>query len=154
MGVQRTGASGAPRLINVATCIAEPISATKVGTWIPLSFGTSETTGYPFNGGALSNSSASSGDLIEYGIVLSAGNYNISFYNRKSSNVGIMTNSIDGSSLGAVDLYAASPAYLKTSYNGVALSEGYHVFQLKVTGKNASSAGFAVQYFGFSLARQ
>ncbi len=66
----------------------------------------------------------------------------------------IVTVSVDGTSLGAIDLYtAASTPTVINIFGALALSAGLHTINIKNTGKNASSGGYTFSMALITLRR-
>lgn len=87
---------------------------------------------------------------------IAAGNYNITVYYKASYNRGIFQGSVDGSNMGGTcDEYSASTVYQKSFNMGnKALTSGNHSIRFTVTGKNPSSAGYALTIDKIVLTQQ
>lgn len=102
----------------------------------------------------MQNSSSAQNDYVQYELPLSAGTWSIYVWVRKSTNTGIITVSIGGSSLGTLDTYAASVAYTEMSITGFSIATGGILsLRLEVTSKNASSSSYNVGLFSIHLVR-
>lgn len=87
---------------------------------------------------------------------IAAGNYNITVYYKAYYNRGIFQGSIDGSNLGGTcDEYNSSVVYQKAFNMGSRnLSAGNHTIRFTVTGKNSSSAAYALNIDKIVLTQQ
>lgn len=108
--------------------------------WSTLQVNTAQMTN-----GYLQSSGAQNAE-IGWDVTLSAGTWSLSVLGAKSSNLGIITASIDGTSIGTMDQYQA-PALtpnLLFSVVGFTATAGKKRLLLKMATKNASSSS----YFG------
>lgn len=97
---------------------------------------------------------AAQNDACNYKTTTCAGTYNFAIQMATTTNRGIITVKIDGSSVGTIDLYSASLAYnVKKSIYGIVLTSGIHTVQFIAATKNASSGGYLVVYSCWSLTR-
>lgn len=100
------------------------------------------------------NSSAAQNDAWAVDVILAAGTWDAHFWVRKSSGGAIITLNQDGSSMGTVDTYAASPAAAKVSITGWSVSTtGKKRMQLLLATKNASSSGYLLGIQGIEFRR-
>ena len=105
--------------------------------------GASGTGGrFPLNAG-LFNSGAQN-DKVSFNVLLGAGTWDVRLLYSTFANAGIMTVSLDGTSLGTADCYnGVNTTGVKTVLSGnVVASGGKHVLNLKMATKNASSTGY------------
>jgi hypothetical protein len=121
------------------------------GTWIFADF-LSEAPVYPM-AMSLSSTSAAQNDYYEWPVVLSAGVWSLLLHHRKSTNVGIYTIAIDGSTIGTVDGYAAAVAAGRDEITGITATNGMHLLRFTLATKHASSSAYAGNIFGVSLRR-
>lgn len=106
------------------------------------------------NGYGLQNTSNAQNDEIGWKLPLSAGTYTITIHVRKSTVNPIATITIDGTSVGTLDTYAASAAFASLSLTGVTLSpSGVRSVNLKCATRNASSTGWQLQLLGLGIKR-
>lgn len=97
-------------------------------------------------GGAYENSSAASGDYVEWANVNAfAANAKLKLLYTKSSNGGIVKILWGGSELGTLDTYAASPTYNNVSTVDLGtVTAGRGTLKLISDTKNASSSGYKI----------
>jgi hypothetical protein len=109
------------------------------------------TTGFALGGnddaqvfGIIGQSSGTQNDEVAWDIVLAAGTWTFKLYHTQSTNRGIYTVSLDGSSVGTIDGYNASPINNVTSSItsiSVGTTQKYEL-KLKMATKNGSSSGY------------
>ncbi len=125
------------------------------GTWAIVA-----TTGAP-NGSIRTNTSAASGDFIDYDVTLAPGTYTLQLNYQQGPANGIFSIILyDGVATGVtaktVDSYAAATAYASTTITNLWVL-GYETFRwrLRMTcnSKNASSTGFTIADCGFTIQR-
>lgn len=93
-------------------------------------------------------------DEIAWDVVLAAGTWKLTMHSRKSSNVGIYTVSVEGTSVGTIDGYSASAAAGLDTISGIAIATtGKHRLKFKMATKNASSSGYVGNPQAISLRR-
>lgn len=139
-----------PWLVDIDCALDDPSAAT--GTW---------AQNAPVDGGVtyprifmLFNSSSAQNDAVSWDVGLSAGTWKATLHTRKSSNVGIYTLKVDGSSVGTLDGYAAAAAYGVLSLAGIAIaSSGQHTLQILMATKNGSSSNYVGELFWINLRR-
>lgn len=117
------------------------------GTWA-VNFDANYYGAFRFDNGG----SRAQNDEITYQVFLMAGTYTFSLYQRKSTDIGIATISIDGSSIGTIDGYAAAPAVnSKSDITGaVVASSGLKTISIKMATKNGSSTHYGL-YGGYMV---
>lgn len=96
-------------------------------------------------GSLLDNSAThAQNDEITFKVYLMAGTWALDVMYTKSSSFGIMTISIDGSSIGTVDAYAGSTEVNKISeITGITVATGgLKTVSIKIATKNASSSSY------------
>ena len=125
------------------------------GTWAIVA-----TAGAP-NGSIRTNTSAVSGDFIEYDVTAPPGTYTLNLNYQTGPANGIFSIYLyDGFNLApsakTVDSYAASGAYASSTITNIWIL-GYETFRWRLrmacTSKNASSTGFTIADCGFTLQR-
>jgi hypothetical protein len=132
---------------------APAYSSTVSGTWNVVVFNTvnfNPATYVLRNNGALN-------DEVSYKFVLQAGTYTVSLYADRDVNRGIVQAKVDGVNIGStLDMYAGTR--VTTSYD--VLATGLSVptsklitFNLKMTGKNASSSGYNISHYAILFRR-
>ena len=100
------------------------------------------------------NSSAAQNDAIAYKLSMSAGTWTISAFVRESTNTGIITFQVDGTTVGTGDTYAASVVPNSVSVTGVSIAtSGVHEIRLVMATKNASSTGYILDLLSLDLTR-
>ena len=126
---------------------------TTIGTW-------SESwhapdSGLKFaNGGSGLAGGLSQNDEVAWDVVLAAGTWDVTLHHRKSTNVGIYTVTVDGSSIGTVDGYAAAAAAAATTISGVSVATtGKKRLKFKMATKNASSSDYVATIHKVTLRR-
>lgn len=148
-----------PWLVDILPTVSDPSATT--GTW-SVGYWDNEGGAGPFGKNMIANvfipgmqnTSNAQNDAISWDVVLSAGTWNATIWVRKSSNTGIITLNIDGSSAGTADTYNGSAAYAKVTINGWTVSAtGKHTVQIKMATKNASSSAYNVGLLSISLRR-
>jgi hypothetical protein len=100
---------------------------------------------FPNGGVGITNglTSPAQNDEIAWDVILAAGTWTIALWLRKSTNVGIYTVEIDGSSVGTLDGYNASALAARMALTGVSVAAtGKKRFSLAMLTKNASSSGY------------
>ena len=127
--------AGLPWTIDISPFLT---AATQTN-WSTRAVDTSQITG-----GLKSSTGTVADDEIGWDVVLAAGTWTIEWLYVKGSNVGIFTVSLDGSSVGTVDGYAASTTYNSNgSITGVTVdSTGKKRLLFKMATKNASSSAY------------
>jgi hypothetical protein len=111
----------------------------------PQAMGAASGTGgrFPLNAG-LFNSGAQN-DEVSFNVVLGAGTWDVRLLYSKFGNAGIITTSLDGTTLGTTDCYS-SPSNTTgntDAYTGIVVaSSGKKVLNLKMATKNAGSTGY------------
>lgn len=121
------------------------------GTWTIAAYTDGGVTFYPTNIGLQSDGNQNSS--VSWALAMSQGTWNTTIYCRKSTNTGIFTLNIDGSSVGTADSYAAAPAMGVLTITGTISATGKHTVQLKMATKNASSSGYFGEIFFVSFRR-
>jgi hypothetical protein len=145
-----TGSSDAPWLISITP---EMLRSAEVGTWALYDW-SGEGINYGNGNQGLDHSPGNQDDSLAWPVVLSAGTWTVHLRYRKSSNVGIFTVKLDGSSVGTVDGYAASPALGSTSITDIAVAtSGKKTLEIVIATKNASSSGYFAGLTGITLLR-
>lgn len=91
------------------------------------------------------------GTRVGTSVITRVGTYTLRLRISKNSNRGILEAFVDGSSIGTFDTYNATPTVVDTTLSVGSLSAGCHTLEIKISGKNASSAGFSVIWFGYAL---
>lgn len=120
--------------------------------WVTVAFALASL---PNAGFARYNSSSAQNDAIAYKFPLSAGTYTIGITVRESTNTGIATVEVDGSSVGTLDTYnATSGTPGQLSLTGVTIgSSGVHEIRLVAATKNSSSTGYQLVLIGLGVTR-
>lgn len=91
----------------------------------------------------LQNSSAANLDNITFNIKLASGNYKILEFYLRNTNAGIIKFYLDGVLIATNDHYGAAQNNTLSALSAAfTASDGIHTLQIKVDGKNASSAGY------------
>lgn len=144
------GGSGVSPYIARAEAYDTTPTAT-VGTWATANWGTA----FPNSGFGIQNTSGAQNDAIAWQFPLAAGHYTINLAVRQSTNTGIVTVEIDGTSVGTLDTYnAAGGTNALQSLTGVSIAaDGLHEIRLLMASKNASSAGYTLNIFAVSATR-
>lgn len=117
--------------------------------WTTLNANTSQLT----NGYA--SSSSVQNDEIGWDVIMAAGTWTISILTVTGASSGIITASLDGTTVGTIDLYSASTVFnsLKT-ITGIAVStSGKQRLLLKMAAKNPSSSSYAASLSAVRLLR-
>lgn len=92
--------------------------------------------------------------LIAFDVLLAAGTYSLDLLHRQSTNRGIYTVTVDGTTVGTVDGYAASAVSTASRLTGIAVTgTGPHRVQLQMLTKNGSSSSYFGDISGLSLTR-
>lgn len=82
-------------------------------------------------------------DSLTWSRVLGIGTHTLNVYCYKFVTAGILTVYVDGVAVGTLDLYAASPSNTSVSLAFLITTAGNHEIKCEITGKNASSSGYA-----------
>ena len=107
-----------------------------------------------FSGGHwLALNATKAGPYIQYTLPnLPAGTYQLQMTWKGNNNRGILSLSVDGTTLGAnLDQYSAGSTYPTTTFGTVTLSAGNHLVRLTVTGKNSASSSYGLSTYSFTL---
>lgn len=98
-------------------------------------------------------STGAQGSWVEWDVLLAAGTYTLTFYQRLAVDNGIYTVSVDGVDVGAIDGYNAgggsTPAPVQLQ--GIAVATGQHRVRFTMATKNASASGYLGRFSGFAL---
>jgi len=96
------------------------------------------------------------GPYIEFTLPnLPAGTYQLQMEWKGNNTRGILSLSVDGTTLGGnLDQYSATQTYPTTTFGNVTLSAGNHLVRLTVVGKNASSGNYWLSADKFTLVGQ
>lgn len=122
-----------------------PTPTSSTGTFVYNVAWTDMGTAGPWGGYGWYNSSSAQNDQLTWTLFIARGTYAIKVRGRKSSNLGILTIKVDGSSVGTIDFYNATPAYLASALTGISVSTGgSHTVQIIVATKNASSSNYLI----------
>lgn len=100
------------------------------------------------------NTSNSVGDEVTFSVYLDAGSYSLNLVHYKFTNLGIIQISVDGVSVGTVDMYSAGyiqPALSQVSLNIAAPKQC--TISVKIIGKNPSSSFFYCVLHGMGIVR-
>lgn len=82
-------------------------------------------------------------DHLDYRVFLPAGTYTMRHYAPRSNNRGISTVTLDGSSIGTIDLYAGAVSQLTTNIAGIVVpTTGSHNLVFTQATKHGSSSGY------------
>lgn len=110
----------------------------------PESMGGASATGarFPLNAGFFNTGAQN--DEASFNVVLGAGTWDFRLLTSTFNNAGIITVSLDGTSLGTLDQYSAgNDTGVKQSITGFTVaSSGKKVLNLKMASKNAGSTGY------------
>lgn len=91
---------------------------------------------------------------VSFDAVMKAGTWAVDVLYATGTDGGIVTVTLDGATLGTVDMYAASAAAAKQTFTGVAVgSTGLKRITLTITGANASSSANVARLSGLSVTR-
>lgn len=108
-------------------------------------------TGCVYNG--YMGSSGAQNDEINFDVALASGTWTFELIHVQSSNVGIYTVSLDGTSIGTIDGYSAGTTKnVRTQISGVVVATtGKRRLKLKMATKNASSGNYSgfIQHIQF-----
>jgi hypothetical protein len=128
-----TGTVWFPLIVDLGTVTA--------GTWGT----TTNCTNYVYGQALNNNAAAALNDEIDFDVYLDEGTYTVTIIVVKSSNFGILTYTIGGVSIVALDQYSGSQVNnFKSVTTGVNItSSGKKTLNIKVTGKNGSSSAYA-----------
>lgn len=135
----------------------DPTGQARVGTW-----GLVTTPAGMYGGVARTNTSAASGDYLDFDVMLTPGAYSFSLLHPKGPDQGIVTVDLAYGSrfynlpVGTIDQYAATESpnnrtALAFTIGGTAPAMGR--IRLRTISKNASSTGFRIADQGWSLTR-
>lgn len=122
--------------------------ATTNGTWVLSTSGG--------NGIHMANSSAASGDYIQWNNVPSGtGTYTLGIVYQQGASGGQVQLSIDGSDVGSTyEMYAASTTLVRdVSLTGLSLTAGLHNIKAISSAKNGSSSGYTIRILSMTLYR-
>ena len=92
-------------------------------------------------------------DFVEWEVPLQAGQYTVTLTYQSLTSGGIATCALNGTSVGTIDTYSASPASTVVgSLTGVAVSStDNHLVRFTASNRNASSTGTALRIRGVSF---
>jgi hypothetical protein len=109
-----------------------------------------------FPGGWLALEATNAGPYIQYTLTnLPADTYQLQMSWKGNTTRGILSLSVDGTTLGAnLDQYSATQTYNTNSFGNVALSAGNHVIQLTATGKDSAATSYWLSTYQFILTGQ
>lgn len=146
------GGSGAPfglRRIEIVPFLGRTVVQ---GTW---TYDIDATYQANFLNGYVYNSTVAQNDEITFQCPMEAGTWTIEAMNLRASNNGIMTFSIDGSSVGTIDTYSAVTS--KNAVGSIAgitvATTGMKTLSLKIATKNGSSSGYRINLQFICLTR-
>lgn len=116
---------------------------------------------FPSNGAAMISTGGADADLVQYKVYLDAGTYTFQHYFLRSTGKGIcqfgiidIDNTGGTTTFSGIDTYNGSAGQVSGTISGVSIPHGgYHVLQFKANGKNASSSGYTISYFGTNIFR-
>jgi hypothetical protein len=96
------------------------------------------------------------GPYIEFTLPnIPAGTYQLQLEWKGNNTRGILSLSVDGTTLGSnLDQYSANQTYPTTTFGNVALTSGNHLVRLTVTGKNSASSDYWLSAYQFTLTGQ
>jgi hypothetical protein len=125
----------------------------QIGTWasVPASL-----TGNPITDKYENDGTRALNDEVNYKFVLQAGTYRLGYYSDKDVNRAIVTFSVDGTSVGTYDGYAASrvnSTYTVISSSIVIPTNKLVTLRVKATSKNASSTAHVITIYRIDLTR-
>lgn len=106
----------------------------------------------PYDQAGYANTPANT-DYLEWDVVVSPGTWTIVLHARRSTNTAIATVSVDGTSVGTIDTYAAAPDHLRGTIAGLVLTPGKHRIKVATPTKNGSSSDYALTLRGLALVR-
>lgn len=151
-----TGGKTFTGTVTVPNASFAPTKLTELGTWnqqldpifptaiVQGTWGISALTGQ-YKAFAYLNAGAIN-DEINFKVMLQAGTYTFSVLTDTDVNRGIITFSVDGSSVGTQDCYSSSTVHNVTkSVTGISVAtSGIHTISYKMASKNASSSNYIV----------
>lgn len=109
--------------------------------------------GYRLTAG-LETSNGSDGKYWEWLFSVDAGTFTLTLLHTKYFEYGRFDVTIDGTSIGTLDLYAASAIYNHvTTFAGIVMSSGNHRLRFTAAGKNASATSYTFSLNWLSLTR-
>jgi hypothetical protein len=96
------------------------------------------------------------GPYIEFTLPnIPAGTYQLQLEWKGNNTRGILSLSVDGTTLGStLDQYSATQTYPTTTFGNVTLTSGNHLVRLTVTGKNSASSNYWLSAYQFTLTGQ
>lgn len=129
-------------------------ASSQVGTWQRVTTQWEAALQVMNNGWGMFNTAGAQNDELAYNLPMSAGTWTITLITRKSSNTGICTVLIDGTSVGTADTFAASVGLGIFNITGVTVAtSGVHKVTLRAATKNASSTGFFLNFLAADIFR-
>ena len=98
-------------------------------------------------------STGTANDEVQYQFACQAGTYTFDLFHKLNTNRGIYTVSIDGVFINHIDGYGTSGTQVRSSLTGIALTDGLHTVDLRMSTKNASSTSYFGCITGMALTR-
>jgi hypothetical protein len=99
-------------------------------------------------------SGSTTGGYLEWPILVDSGTYALTTITSFGNNRAIITIKLDGSSLGTVDMYAASTTPTLSRLTAISIATaGRKTLRLEITGKNASSSAYSCLITRLALTR-
>jgi hypothetical protein len=99
-------------------------------------------------------SGSTTGGYLEWPITVDSGTYALMAITSFGNNRAIITIKLDGSSLGTIDMYAASTTPTLSRLTSIAIATaGRKTLRVEITGKNASSSAYSCLITRLALTR-